>query len=275
MEKGIFFDKEKHIYTNSDGEIYTSGTSFIKKFTPPFDTAFWSLYKAAERLLPKPDFEELKSRYLRTENKEEFIDSVHGKIDVEALNLMIATILAEWEQKSKSSTKKGTATHDKKETALRNRVKEYRDWQNFDLRNLVNGYYPELILYNHEYKVAGMADRVRVTTNLSFTVADYKTSEKIVFDSYRNPFTKNKSMMLAPCEDLPDCNFSHYSLQLSLYAWMLEQFGFNCQRLVLIHVINERDKQFTRSHQVPYLKNHIEKMLWYSTQNLKNISVGG
>ena len=42
-------------------------------------------------------------------------------------------------------------------------------------------------------------------------------------------------MKLYPCLNLPDCHLGHYTLQLSLYAWMLIQFGLIPGRLELLH----------------------------------------
>ena len=66
--------------------------------------------------------------------------------------------------------------------------------------------------------------------------------------------------MLYPVNDLMDCNFYHYSLQLSMYAWMIQKYNpdFNIKKLMLIHY--DHDGNVTE-HEVDYLKDSVEKML--------------
>ena len=66
--------------------------------------------------------------------------------------------------------------------------------------------------------------------------------------------------MLYPLNDIMDCNFYHYTLQLSTYAWMIQKYNpnFNIKKLMLIHYDHEGN---VTEHEVDYMKDHVERML--------------
>jgi hypothetical protein len=79
------------------------------------------------------------------------------------------------------------------------------------------------------HKVAGTADKIIIYEDKTFDVDDYKTNGKFNTTSFRG------QCMKYPCTNLPDCHLGHYTLQLSLYAWMLKQFGLKPGKLRLHH----------------------------------------
>ena len=66
--------------------------------------------------------------------------------------------------------------------------------------------------------------------------------------------------MKYPLNTLDDVNYSHYNMQLSTYAWMMQQINpeFTIEDLVLIH-FDHNDN--TTVYHMPYLKNEVEKMI--------------
>ena len=83
----------------------------------------------------------------------------------------------------------------------------------------------ELNVYSAELNVAGQIDALFVDAEGRFVIVDWKRSARIVFDGTRE--------MLPPLDHLPDCNGSHYSLQLNLYRYMLEAQSFRVSRMFL------------------------------------------
>ena len=83
----------------------------------------------------------------------------------------------------------------------------------------------ELSVYSAELDVAGQIDGLFVDAEGNFVVVDWKRSARITFDCNRQ--------MRPPIEHLPDCNGSHYSLQLNLYRLMLESVGFQVRRMFI------------------------------------------
>jgi len=66
--------------------------------------------------------------------------------------------------------------------------------------------------------------------------------------------------MLYPLNNLDDCNFYHYTLQLSTYAWMIQQIRPDLQlkELIMVH-FDHNDKQTI--YHLDYLKDEVEKVL--------------
>lgn len=98
-------------------------------------------------------------------------------------------------------------------------------------------------------------------------IDDYKTNKEIELE---NPFQKMKE----PISHLDDCNYNHYALQISLYAYMLEQKGYKIGTLSITHhdikkkgmkkklndLVGTENKRVIF---VPYLKDEIEKMILF------------
>lgn len=286
----IWFKPEKHVYVNKDEIPYTSVTKFIGWFKQPYDSNFWSTYKAVERILQQnelhPLWKDLKMKYLKSDDKSLFLDSekLHKAlgshwtlVEEPSLSVVKTAILKEWEIKSEASKVKGSAYHDKEEKFYRDKYNFPPDFSGYDISypNLLSTRsveYPELRLYNHEYKLAGSSDLNVVHKNGTVDITDYKTSQRIEFDSFKNPFTGSQQMMKEPLSMYPDCNFIHYSLQISTYAWMLEELGYNINPsgLKIEHIIFKEDMHpFKKEHPVIYMRDSVIKMLNYAKETGK------
>ena len=68
--------------------------------------------------------------------------------------------------------------------------------------------------------------------------------------------------MKYPLNNLPDCNFYHYTMQLSTYAWMLQKINpnFIIKDLILNHYDHNGKNTLYRCQ---YLKDEVEKMLYF------------
>ena len=140
---------------------------------------------------------------------------------------------------------------------------EYRKPIFDSLKDLKDGFHPELILWNNKYKLAGQADMVFVETigdKRYIYVDDHKTNKEIkTTNGYwqYDKETKKKywkgNYMLEPLSHLECCNYNHYRLQISTYAWMLEQEGYIVKNVSFTH-LNEQ-------YRFEYLKTEVESML--------------
>lgn len=210
------FNEEAHIYVNDKGEVYTSATSFIKKFYKPFDRI-----NIAKKFAKK--------------NKRTVED-----------------VLEEWDKAGKDAIVKGTAYHKLEESRLllsediliENEshpvIKPEFDGE-YKINNKLKldpGVYPELILWSDKYKIAGQADRVEITKSGKINVLDYKTSKEIKTEAFRR-WDGSYDRMLGPFSHLDDCNFWHYAIQLNLYAFLIKQHnrGYKIGNLSIHHVI--------------------------------------
>lgn len=88
----------------------------------------------------------------------------------------------------------------------------------------------------------------------------HNTNKKIETKSFFDNKSKKSVMMKFPLNTLQDCNYYHYALQLSTYAWMIQQLdpAYEIEDLVLVHF--DHDDNMTVYH-MPYLKEEVIKML--------------
>ena len=88
----------------------------------------------------------------------------------------------------------------------------------------------------------------------------HNTNKKIETKSYFDSKNKRNITMKFPLNNLQDCNYSHYNLQLSTYAYMLTQKHpeFIIEDLVLVHF--DHNDNMTVYH-LPYLRDEVIRML--------------
>jgi hypothetical protein len=113
-------------------------------------------------------------------------------------------------------------------------------------QRLVQGIYPEHLAYLKSAGICGQADRIEVFADV-VDVFDYKTNKEIKKEGFRK-YDGTVDKMYGPCAHLDDCNYSHYSLQLSVYMYMILKHNPNLKpgKLVLQHVKfkKERDDEY-------------------------------
>lgn len=98
-------------------------------------------------------------------------------------------------------------------------------------------------------------------------IVTHNTNKKIDLKSGFDTITKSSAKMKYPLNNLMDCNFYHYSLQLSTYAWMLQKLHpeFVIKDLILNHY--DHNGKNTLYH-CDYLKDDVEKMLKHYRKEL-------
>lgn len=277
------FNEENHVYWNieDDSVKYISVTTMIEKFGQPFDKEFWSSYKALEKLLPKDEWAIEKKSLLNNKIFNRDILEAHS-INENAFNIEKQTILDTWQYENKKSCERGTKIHAQLENSF------YKKKKNIDLAkyqvggkfecikdstqlDLENGVYPEYLISwdspSGKLHVAGQIDLIAKKGN-SIVILDWKTNKKLDLKGFYDSKTKKTTKMKFPLNSLDECNYSHYNLQLSTYAYMLTQKypEFVIEDLVLVHF--DHDDNMTVYH-LPYLKTEVEKMLaFYEKQSV-------
>lgn len=93
-------------------------------------------------------------------------------------------------------------------------------------------------------------------------IVTHNTNKKIETKSFFNTKTKSSVKMQYPLNNLDDVNYWHYAMQLSTYAWMMQQLNpeYEIEDLVLVHFNHEG--HMTVYH-MPYLKKEVVLMLRY------------
>jgi ATP-dependent exoDNAse (exonuclease V) beta subunit len=187
----IEFEPEEHIYTRNQKE-YISVTTLIDGYIPEFDSETISRKVARKKGVSQ------------------------------------SKILAQWEHIKDVACALGTEFHLYVETYLNNgeiiqtetgiedrTTKFHKFWEEFSKTYEVIA--NELIVFDDESEVAGTIDcLVRNKKTGAYRIVDWKTNKEIkTSNSWQN--------MHRPFSHLDDCNFNHYSLQLSVYREILKR----------------------------------------------------
>lgn len=276
----IAFDPKEHRYTyvGSDPQyqdiVFLSATQFIGKFKNPFDGLYWSTYKAIKdycESISANNWYQVKRRaggwqnvvsYYKT-NIQDIPEKTQKNIAKRAMDYR-----NDWNHKGAIANAKGTDIHEDLEVDFITAQEFAKERTNFTISSnnyfyedhLITGSecYPECISYNLDYAICGMVDRIEREDHY-LDITDYKTNLEIK----KEPFMNQMMKVL----DIPDVNYYHYTIQMSLYGWMLEKFGYTIRSLSLEHLITEsrESKKVVDivTHSIEYRPDLIEKMLPY------------
>lgn len=91
-------------------------------------------------------------------------------------------------------------------------------------------------------------------------IITHNTNREIKQHSGFDTKTRQTVKMKYPLNNLDDCNYNAYTLQLSTYAWMIQQLNpdYIIDELILIHFPHEGGQVI---YKLDYLKSEVEKML--------------
>ena len=277
----VAFENESHTYWNvEDNRQYISVTTLIHRYTQEFDKNFWSAYKALEKLLSKESWAIEKKSLLNTKKFNKEILNIYNISELE-FNKAQQGILDAWDEENRKSCERGTKIHSDIENSFYNHPKDIslqkfglggkfeckKDYSELDLEY---GVYPEYLISieskDKVLRLAGQIDLIIKQGN-EITVVDHKSNKKIDLKSGFDTNTKASAKMKYPLNNLMDCNFYHYSLQLSTYAWMLQKLHpeFVIKDLILNHY--DHNGKNTLYH-CDYLKDDVERMLKHYRKEL-------
>ncbi len=168
----------------------------------------------------------------------------------------------------------GTAVHNEIEQFIKNGSEPKKpksiiatEWIKKNITDRYN-LFSEVIVYSKEMGLAGSIDLLLYDKeDESYKILDWKTSKKIETSSF-----KNKMGHHSATANLMDCNFIHYSIQLSLYRYILEKnYGLNITGATISHITDEK----VISYKTEYLEKEIEKMLSADRDFLKQKAEDG
>lgn len=277
----VAFENESHTYWNvEDNKQYISVTTLIHRYTQEFDKNFWSAYKALEKLLPKESWAIEKKSLLSTKKFNKEILDIYNISELD-FNKAQQGILDAWDEENRKSCERGTKIHSDIENSFYNHPKDIslqkfglggkfeckKDYSELDLEY---GVYPEYLISieskDKVLRLAGQIDLIIKQDN-EITIVDHKTNKKIDLKSGFDTNTKSSAKMKYPLNNLMDCNYYHYSLQLSTYAWMLQKLHpeFVIKDLILNHY--DHNEKNTLYH-CDYLKDDVERMLKHYRKEL-------
>lgn len=242
----IYFDQNIHVYYNTDGVIYDSPSKVFARYKNKFDA------------------EAVAKNYAKK----------HGETP--------EYWIKKWDEERDKSLVRGTGIHQTKEDLMFGRGIDKHNGKMFDVHNsdlvltqrkisnlidLPDGVYPEIPLWNHNWRISGKPDKLVLETVNGKRFAhldDYKTNKSIDKVSYQYQNGEYK-MMKGPLDHLMDCSWVHYGLQMSFYLYIMEAAGYIPGELKLIHIPHpEKDEAGNVIRQpedvlykMPYMKPEI------------------
>ena len=201
------FDPADHRYTY-EGDTFTSVTRFIQQFHKPFEQDYWSKKKAEQAGVPQD------------------------------------WILAEWKKLNDYANEVGTDTHQWIEDYFNKIWKPLPS--NPDVIHRINKFNKiyckqlhkleplkfEVRVFSKKWKIAGMIDSLFVYRGKIY-ILDWKTNKDFTDDNHQKG-TYEK--LLAPFQDHYKNHLNEYSIQLSMYALILEEWGFDVGGAYLVHI---------------------------------------
>ena len=231
QQNKIFLEEETHTYKLIDSDIeFTSVTEFINTFFEPFDEQ-----KIATNLSGKGRYQ----------------------------NMSVNDILMDWE----SRRDRGTLVHKELETFINN-LDSDTELSQLDLKSKQgisflkekcigeqNILFSEVKIISKELQLAGTIDLMLYNKKKNrIYLIDWKTNTKIKKTGY------NKGLV-PPVNLMEDCSFNRYTLQLSIYRYMLEKYyNASVDGLYIVHLKNECYKIMTCDFEQRYVTEMIQSI---------------
>ncbi len=287
----LYFDEGPHKYTDTYGNEYKSVTTLIHdNYVPAFDKKFWLRKKAKELGISEKQLakqwqditDEACARGTQTHNGIEdaikdvsmFKDAIKHLNKIENGRVVTVADIPNFAAKPLDIDAFKEATNNKYEEIYRV-FKFYTD----------RGYtiYSEIGAYLIDYLISGTID-ILCYRPQDFVILDWKTNrDGLQFEAgyFRkdktckphqrtNEYILKDERMLPPLTHLPDCNGSHYTMQLSIYARMVELIlGIPCKGLGLCHIGSPFVKNAygmpyrDENNHYPLDPNGVETVQWY------------
>lgn len=253
----LHFTEEGHKYSDTLGNSYKSVTTLIHDYVPKFDKDYWLRKKAKELKISTKALEEQWNNITKeacergtaTHNAIEdaikeismFKDAIKYLNQVNTGRVISVADIVNFKAKPLDIDAFKQATNNK----------YTKIYEVFDFY-IKQGYtlYSEIGVFLIDYLVSGTIDVFAYRPD-KFVILDWKTNRNgLQFDAgyfkkdkttvpnqLTNEYVKTNATMLPPLSNLPDCNGSHYTMQLSLYALMVELIlGIPCVALALCHI---------------------------------------
>lgn len=247
----IQFYPQEHIYLYNGQEQLVPVSSVISCFFKPFDSFYWSEYKANQLHVPQ------------------------------------GQVLEEWDAKGACSRDIGTFMHQQienyykglsyqqeflfiykgKYVRIEDRISlelEYMQFMEFLKNHKFKPFRIEWAIYDEDLKIAGTIDMIHRRGNV-FDIYDWKRSHRIV-DLLGNPITKNDygGKGLGELCQIDDTPYWHYCIQQNLYRYILEKnYGIKIEKMYLVVFCD--DTYHYNKLDVPYMDEAINSIVVFAS----------
>lgn len=185
----IFYDDEKHEYTNSLGEVYLSGSKYAAD--EPFDGDYWASEFVKKYGLKEEDKQKIQSMWEVNGNaSSSFGTAVHAAIELYGTYHDIADII-DIDLKTGERKKLDAKTYKNSALSKLPYLKEVVS-RFFTTERLAEKAQYEALVVDHKNKRAGRIDRLLTLPDGSFEIRDMKTNNKIL-KKERDTYSKQLS----------------------------------------------------------------------------------
>ena len=294
----LYFEEKAHKYTDSNGHNYVSVTTLIHDYVPKFDEKYWLHKKALEQGVSEKEIKrqwdriknEACDRGNRTHNGIEDAIKEYSKFKkaIQYLNQREGRCVTVADIPNLIPTPLDIegfveATSGKYDEIYR--VFSYYQSKGYTI-------YSEIGVFDPELLISGTID-ILCDRPTDFVVLDWKTNrDGLKFEAgyYKKDKTatpnqltdiwcKKDEKMLPPLNHLDNCNGSHYTMQLSMYARLTERILEKpCTGLGLCHIqspfilnrygqplrdkngyhVDPNGKEVPTWHRIPYLRKEAD-----------------
>jgi len=225
------FDEKEHKYVNSEGKHLISATQFVHLFVPEFD----------------PTGEILKKCALKKGVTEEELQK-------------------EWNKIKDDACARGTNFHTEAEYFIdTGKIRKSPDQdiiKQFKKIKPKGKRFSEVRVHDNDLGMAGAVDLLEFVSDNTVELFDFKTNKNL------STYSIYGDKLLYPVSHYYNVNFTHYELQLSLYAYLLELNGLWVDNLT-IYYINPKTR-IIEIHPVRNLRKDILNMI----ESWKNGQIG-
>lgn len=253
----LYFDEGPHKYTDTYGNEYISVTTIIDNYSPKFDKDYWLHKKAKELGITEKELakrwqditNEACARGSRTHNGLEdgikgssmFKDAIKYLNQVETGRCITVADIPNLKAKPLDIEKFKEATNNKYPKIYE--VFDFYINRGYTIYSEIGVFLPDILISGTIDVLAIKSDRFVILdwkTNkdgLHFTSGYYKKDKTCKPVQLTNEWIDKDERMLPPFNTLPECNGSHYTIQLSTYARMVELIlGIPCVGCGLCHI---------------------------------------
>ena len=253
----LYFEEKDHRYTDTLGNEYLSVTTLIGKYHETFDAKYWARIKAKEQGKTEKqiikEWDRIKNEACERGTKKhngiedaikdvsQFKDAIKYLTMVESGRCVTVADIPNLIPKPLDVERFKEATCNKYEEIYR--VFDFYIQRGYTI-------YSEIALFLIDYLISGTID-ILCIRDTDFVILDWKTNrDGLKFESgyYKkdkttipnqltNEWVRKSEKMLPPLNHLDECNGSHYTMQLSIYARLVERIlQIPCTGLGLCHI---------------------------------------
>lgn len=243
-----------------------------------YDRQFWLEYKTLQKVMNPLRFDEIKMSLLRSKRIDE---KYLSEIDIDEYNTELQLLDDEWTNKNEEAKQAGILIHEKIRNLFCTDLSSVKNDLGIDIDsykpaaqeyflNTEKGIFNELKLeyqLSDDVVLVGIIDCLIKDGN-NIKIIDFKSNEKIKKDSHYDFALKKKKTLKYPLQKIADCSFSHYQLQLSIYAWLVQKLNpdFIIDSLEIWQMDNLKVKN---KLPVEYIKKDIDKLMEWEVNRIR------